>query len=42
MVGVQWHAECLVDRPPHGRLFAEFVEAARRFEHASDGLALAA
>jgi putative glutamine amidotransferase len=42
VVGVQWHAECLVDRPLHARLFGEFVEAARRFERASDGLALAA
>lgn len=41
-VGVQWHAECLVEREVHARLFAEFVDAARRFEQASAKLALAA
>jgi putative glutamine amidotransferase len=35
VLGVQWHAECLVDRPEHAGLFAEFVEAARRFDEAS-------
>jgi putative glutamine amidotransferase len=42
VVGVQWHAECLVEREVHARLFAEFVDAARRFEQASAKLALAA
>jgi putative glutamine amidotransferase len=42
VVGVQWHAECLVDRDIHAQLFSEFVEAARRFERASTALSLAA
>jgi putative glutamine amidotransferase len=29
VVGVQWHAECLVDRPGQAALFATFVDAAR-------------
>jgi putative glutamine amidotransferase len=29
LLGVQWHAECLVERPEHAALFAAFVEAAR-------------
>jgi putative glutamine amidotransferase len=29
-VGVQWHAECLLDRPEQRRLFEGFVRAARR------------
>ncbi len=29
VVGVQWHAECLVDVEPHRRLFAALVDAAR-------------
>jgi hypothetical protein len=29
VVGVQWHAECLVDDPTHRRLFAALVDAAR-------------
>lgn len=28
VVGVQWHAECLVSRPEHARLFEALVEAA--------------
>jgi putative glutamine amidotransferase len=32
LVGVQWHAECLVDRPEHAALFARLVEAAVTFE----------
>ncbi|MFZ0041995.1 MAG: gamma-glutamyl-gamma-aminobutyrate hydrolase family protein [Solirubrobacteraceae bacterium] len=28
VLGVQWHAECLVDRPEHAALFRAFVEAA--------------
>jgi putative glutamine amidotransferase len=42
VLGVQWHAECLVDRDVHARLFAEFVQAARRFGQARTQLALAA
>jgi putative glutamine amidotransferase len=34
-VGVQWHAECLVERLEHARLFRAFVDAAERH----DGLA---
>lgn len=29
MVGVQWHAEAIYDRPEQARLFAHFVDAAR-------------
>lgn len=29
VVGVQWHAECLVEQEPHRRLFAALVDAAR-------------
>lgn len=32
VVGVQWHAECLVDRPRQAAIFAAFVEAAQRFD----------
>jgi putative glutamine amidotransferase len=32
LVGVQWHAECLVDRPEQLALFEAFVEAAAREE----------
>jgi putative glutamine amidotransferase len=32
VLGVQWHAECLIDRPEHAALFAAFVAAARRHE----------
>jgi putative glutamine amidotransferase len=42
VVGVQWHAECLVERGVHATLFAEFVDAARRFEQGGARLALAA
>jgi putative glutamine amidotransferase len=42
VVGVQWHAECLAEREIHAKLFAEFVDAARRFEQAGAQLALAA
>lgn len=31
-IGVQWHAECLVERPEHAALFSRFVDAAA--EHA--------
>jgi putative glutamine amidotransferase len=30
-VGVQWHAECLVERPEQARLFRAFVGAAERY-----------
>lgn len=30
VVGVQWHAECLVDRAPQAALFRAFVDAARK------------
>jgi putative glutamine amidotransferase len=33
-VGVQWHAEALVDRPDQAALFEAFVEAARRYDTA--------
>ena len=33
VVGVQWHAECLVDQDQHAGLFQAFVEAARRYEN---------
>lgn len=32
LLGVQWHAECLVDRPEHGALFRALVTAAAAFE----------
>jgi putative glutamine amidotransferase len=32
VVGVQWHAECLVGQREHAALFSEFVDAARRFD----------
>ena len=32
LIGVQWHAECLVDRTDQAALFRAFVEAAARFE----------
>ncbi len=39
VIGVQWHAECLTDRPEHSALFAAFVEAAWRFDRRSAPLA---
>lgn len=36
-VGVQWHAESLVDRPEHASLFGGLVDAARRFESRDSG-----
>jgi putative glutamine amidotransferase len=39
LVGVQWHAECLVERSEHAGLFAAFVEAARRSGEAHAPLA---
>ncbi|MBV9838920.1 MAG: gamma-glutamyl-gamma-aminobutyrate hydrolase family protein [Solirubrobacterales bacterium] len=32
VLGVQWHAECLVNRREQAALFRSFVEAARRFQ----------
>jgi putative glutamine amidotransferase len=34
VLAVQWHAECLVDRPGQARLFAALVEAAVQFDEA--------
>jgi putative glutamine amidotransferase len=39
VVAVQWHAECLVQRSDQAALFQAFVEAARRFEQASERFA---
>lgn len=39
VLAVQWHAECLVERPDQAGLFSAFVEAARRFEEASERFA---
>jgi putative glutamine amidotransferase len=41
-LAVQWHAECLAERRVHAALFADFVDAARRFEQMQAGLAIAA
>ena len=35
LLGVQWHAECLVDRPEHAALFSGLVAAASAFEAGS-------
>jgi putative glutamine amidotransferase len=32
VLGVQWHAECLIDRPEQAALFEQLVDAARRHE----------
>lgn len=42
VLGVQWHAECLVGRPEHAALFSTFVAEARRYEQAPTPLARAA
>jgi putative glutamine amidotransferase len=42
VVGVQWHAECLIERPAHAGLFGEFVDAARRFKRPAVQIARAA
>jgi putative glutamine amidotransferase len=34
VVGVQWHAEAMIDRPEQGALFEAFVEAAGRYDAA--------
>ena len=36
-VGVQWHAECLVDRDEHLRLFEGLTHAARDFSQSGRG-----
>jgi putative glutamine amidotransferase len=35
VLGVQWHAECLIDRAEQAALFREFIQAARRFDEAA-------
>jgi putative glutamine amidotransferase len=35
VLGVQWHAECLVGQPEHAALFNAFVAAARRYSERS-------
>ena len=42
VLGVQWHAECMVARAEHAALFRAFVEAAERYERASEQFARAA
>jgi putative glutamine amidotransferase len=42
VIGVQWHAECMVARADQAALFRAFVEAAERFERAGEQLARAA
>jgi putative glutamine amidotransferase len=39
VVAVQWHAECLAQRPEQAALFGSFVDAARRFEEATERFA---
>jgi putative glutamine amidotransferase len=34
VLGVQWHAECMVDRAEHAAVFDAFVAAAQRFDGA--------
>jgi putative glutamine amidotransferase len=41
VLGVQWHAECLVAAPEHAALFRAFVAAARRYEKSDAPLARA-
>ena len=35
LLGVQWHAELLIERPGGGALFRSFVEAASRIRRAA-------
>ena len=42
VVGVQWHAEGIADRPEQSALFRSFVEAARRHGDAGTGIRRAA
>jgi gamma-glutamyl-gamma-aminobutyrate hydrolase PuuD len=37
LVGVQWHIECLVDRPEHAALFTGLVTAAAALEESARG-----
>jgi putative glutamine amidotransferase len=39
VVGVQWHAECLIERFGQAALFRSFVDAARRIDAAAAGFA---
>jgi putative glutamine amidotransferase len=39
VLGVQWHAECLVDRPEQASLFASLVEAGQRYASLPTALA---
>jgi putative glutamine amidotransferase len=41
VVGVQWHAETLVDRPEHAALFAAFVDEARQDRQGTPALRVA-
>jgi putative glutamine amidotransferase len=41
VVGVQWHAETLVDRPEHAALFRAFVDEARQAQPAAPALRVA-
>lgn len=42
LLGVQWHAECLMDRACQAALFRDFVGAARAFDQTLARLAFAA
>lgn len=42
VLGVQWHAECLVAQREHAALFRAFVAASRRYEQSGAALARAA
>jgi putative glutamine amidotransferase len=37
LIGVQWHVECLIDRPEHAALFSGLVTAAAAFEAGAGG-----
>jgi putative glutamine amidotransferase len=39
VLGVQWHAECLIDRIGQAALFRAFVDAARQFDEAAEQFA---
>jgi putative glutamine amidotransferase len=41
VVGVQWHAECLVERPEHAALFSAFVDRARGLDTGASHLRVA-
>jgi putative glutamine amidotransferase len=42
VLGVQWHAECLVDRSEQAALFSSFIASAQRFDEATARFARAA